>query len=862
MKAALPNPVEPLLRAVHVSGDAACCVTTVPLFRESPFSSGRYGSMCFFTVALLALCLTTALPATAQSWGTVQGQVTRAASKAPVPGASVLVAGTNFGTAAGAQGRYVLRLPAGTHLLRFTSVGYIPHLDSVTVSPHDTTHLDVALQESILEIAGITVEASSTPKEAGVYELEPERVRKMPAPLQDGLRALKAMPGVVANNELSSQYSVRGGGFNENLIFINGFEIFLPFRARQGEQEGLSLVNLEMADRLTFYTGGFPARYGGKLSSALEISYRRPENLPLQGAAYLSTLDAGLAARSSALDNRLGWSVSLRRARAGRLFGTQDLKGRYQPEYTDLQGLFSYRLAPGHAVEALLMGAHHRFQLTPSSRRTNYGILSLHPGVASNIQSFYSQYDGTQRTGFTTRFGGLRLKSQLTDRLRIEHDISHFKTVEEETLSIGGNAQITQLNPISGEPLSLIGHSRQSDRADNRVAVSTWTGRSRWMLSLPRHAVEAGGHVRCLRFDDRIREKTVIRYRKRGKTHRLVSDSLYDSAQLEAWQAGLYLQDALHVLPHAPERFLLTAGLRTDYFSFNDEWTLSPRLSARYRLSKRLTLMGSWGLYHQTPTYRELRGKPAPGETILRALNRDIEAQRSMPFVAGLEYFFPTRRLYLRAEAYYKHLTNLISYNIENVRVAYSGENDSKGFAYGLDLQLRGEFVPGLESWANYSYLVTRERFLPAYQTSYNTGLIPRPTDQRHTFSLFVQDYIPTDPTWKLHLRLLFGSGLPYTPPNPGPEVGGVTFQVPGDRLSGRYPEYKRVDLGITKNVVLFSDGLSRPPELELTGEILNLFDMINTVSYSWKPASDGIWQRVPTRLTPRTFNVRLRVIF
>ena len=845
MRAAVPNPVQPLLRAIHPSGGAA-----------------HVFSMCFFRAALLALCLAAALPATAQRWGTVRGRVTQAGSDAPVPGASVLVAGTNFGTATDTGGRYTLRLPTGTHALRFTSVGYAPHFDSVSVASHDTTRLNVALKESILEIEGITVEASSTPKEAGVYELKPERARKIPTPMKDGLRTLKTMPGVAANNELSSQYSVRGGGFNENLIFINGFEIFLPFRARQGEQEGLSLVNLEMADRLTFYTGGFPARYGGKLSSALDVSYRRPENLPLQGAAYLSMLDAGLAVRSSALDNRLGWSVSLRRARAGRLFGTQELKGHYQPEYTDLQGLFSYRLAPGHTVEALLMGADHRFRLTPSSRRTNYGILSLHPGVPSNIQSFYSRYEGTQRTGFTTRFGGLRLKNRLTSRLRIEHDVARFETVEEEVLSIGGDAQIAQLNPVSGEPLSLIGHSRQSDRADNRVAVSTWTGRSRWMLSLPRHAAEAGAHVRRLRFDDRIREKTVIRYRKRGKMHRLVADSLYDNAQLTASQAGFYLQDAFDVLPSAPEHFLLTAGLRTDYFSFNDEWTFSPRLSARYLLNERLTLMGSWGLYHQTPTYRELRGKPAPGETLLGALNQDIEAQRSMPLVAGLEYFFPAHRLYLRAEAYYKHLTNLISYNIENVRVAYSGENDSHGFAYGLDLQLRGEFVPGLESWANYSYLVTRERFLPAYQTTYNTGLIPRPTDQRHTFSLFVQDYIPTDPTWKLHLRLLFGSGLPYTPPNPGPEVGGVTFQVPGDRLSGRYPEYKRVDLGVTKNVVLFSDGLSRPPELELTGEILNLFDMINTVSYSWNPASDGIWQRIPTRLTPRTFNVRLRMIF
>ena len=813
-----------------------------------------------WAVVLLWILLSPA--AAAQNWGTVRGQVVRADSLVPLSDAAVIVAGTNYGTATDAEGRYALRLPVGSHALRFRSLGYLPHVDSVTVRADQTTRLDVQLAEAIVPLEGITITESTTPEEVGVYDLSPEQARRMPTPLQDGLRALKTMPGVTANNELSSQYSVHGGGFNENLIFINGFEVFLPFRPRQGEQEGLSLVNLDLADQITFYTGGFPARYGGKLSSALDVKYHRPERQPLRGAAYLSTLDAGLTAGASALDNRLGWNVSLRRARPSRLFGTQDLKGRYQPDYTDLQGLLSYRLAPGHALEALVLGAEHTFHLTPSNRRTNYGILGLHPGTPTDIQSFYSQYEGHQRSGFTTRFAGLRLKNQLTDHLYAAHDVARFETIEEEVLDISGSAQIAQVNPFNGEAMTLMGLTEQSDRADNRIQVCTWTGKGRWQLTLPRHGAEAGWHVRHLRFEDRLREKTVITYREEGQPRRLVVDSLYDQARLDAWQGGLYLQDSYDVLGSHPNRLVVTAGLRTDYFSFNGEWMVSPRLSARYQASEQLRLMGRWGVYHQTPTYRELRGKPEPGETILSALNRDLEAQRAMPVAVGVDYFFPERRLYLRAETYYKHLTRLISYDIDNVRVAYSGENDTHGYAYGLDLQLRGEFVPGLESWFNYSYLVAREHFLPAYRTERNEGWLPRPADQRHTFSLFVQDYIPTDPTWKLHLRLLFGSGLPYTPPVPGPEVGGVTFQVPGDRLSVRYPEYKRVDMGLTKNLTVFEQGLSRPVELELTGEILNVFDMVNTVAYTWEPTSSGSWQRVPTRLTPRTFNVRMRLIF
>jgi outer membrane receptor protein involved in Fe transport len=233
-----------------------------------------------------------------------------------------------------------------------------------------------------------------------------------------------------------------------------------------------------------------------------------------------------------------------------------------------------------------------------------------------------------------------------------------------------------------------------------------------------------------------------------------------------------------------------------------------------------------------------------------------------MQTVIGAEYFMPNRRLYLRGEAYWKQLSNLISYTVENVRVEYSGENDAEGHVYGLDLQVRGELVPGLESWVNYSYLVAREEFLPSFSTTFNEGSIPRPTDQRHTFSMFVQDYIPTDPTWKLHMRALFGSGLPYTPPVPGDRVGNLVIQAPGDRFSARYPEFRRIDMGVTKYITLTENGLSNPIKLELTAELLNVFDMTNTVAYSWIPDATGIWQRVPTRLTPRTFNLRLRTTF
>ncbi len=814
---------------------------------------------------LVAIIWTILVPAAfAQGWGDVRGRIIEDdSSRQVVPGVSVVVHGTNFGTASEADGGYLLRLPAGSYLLRFSAVGYEPQFDSVAVRSGESTRLDVALQPGLYELEGIVVEEAPTSIEPGIYELTPDDVRNIPSPFK-GFQSLSVLPGVATNNEMSNQYSVRGGGFNENLIFINGFEVYMPFRPRQGEQEGLGLLNPELADRITLYTGGFPARYGGKLSSALEVVYQRPENNPLEGSVSISLLDADVAVRSSAADGKLGWSLGIRKARAQHFFSTQELKGEYRPDYTDIQGLVGYRIAPGHEIEGLGIWADHTFHLQPQGRKTYFGIVSANPNAPSDLRSLWIRFNGREEDGYQTRFGGVRMSNRLSTNLRAEHDISYFGTTEDERFDVSGSSVIYQVNPETGNPETGSGHfptgnSTQEEFADNQIHVHSWTGRGRWMLNAGRHAAEAGWFVRALNFRDRIEEYTHLSGKNvDGDVVRIVADEIRDEASVSTSQSGGYVQNTTDLLPD-PGRLLLTAGVRGDYFSFNDEWDFSPRLSSRYRASELLTLMGSLGVYHQTPTYRELRGKPEPGETLLGTLNRGIRSQRAIQYVAGGEYFIPSRRLYIRGELYYKDLDHLISYDIKNVRVLYSGQNDASGEAFGFDLRVRGELVPGLESWLNYSYLDATENFLQDYETDRTSGLVPRPSDQRHTISLFVQDYVPGDPTWKLHLRGLFGSGLPYTPPVPGERIGMFVAQIPGDRHSERYPEYRRLDLGITK-LIEFTG--SFPVGVELTAELLNVFDMTNTVAFTWVPDGDGIWQRVPTRLTPRTFNVRARIEF
>jgi len=819
-------------------------------------------------LALLgACCLLWAFPAHAQTWGTLTGTVVDSADGAPLPGVTVLVRGTDYGTATGADGRYRLELPTGRYILRFSAIGFSPRTDTVRVT-EGTTRLKATLASTVLEMEGVTVTEANVPDRPGVYKVDPEAVQNIPTPFKDGFRALKTVPGVATNNELTQQYSVRGGGYNENLVFINGFEVFFPFRPRQGEQEGLGLLNPALASDITFYTGGFPAQYGGKLSSALDVQYAQPGAQPLNGSVDLSTLDASAHAQSSALDGDLGWAFGVRRAQPGRFFGTQDLKGDYSPRFTDVQGTVTYRFSDRVSVEALGIWADNSFELEPEERTTYFGVISLDPDRPSNFKALRSTLSGARQDGYTTAFGGVRLTTDVTDRLTLEHDVAYFGTRETENFDIESRRRVCQVNPSGGDtPVNCTrlvqGESIVTRFADNAVEVERRTGRGRYEWALGRQVLKAGWHVRDLHFDDRLNEKTVIE----GVTDpvRIRVDSLQDRATFNEQQMGAYLQNAVDVLP-TENRLTVTGGVRADYFSFNDEWTLSPRLSARFAANDRLTLTGSWGIYHQKPTYRELRGTPGGTQTIEEALNKDIASQRSIQYVLGGEYFFPDERLYLRAEAYYKDLDDLISYTIEDVRVNYSGDNDTRGYTYGVDLQLRGEFVPGLDSWFNYSFMVARERFQDEALATYTDrlranrrGLLPRPADQRHTFSAFLQDYVPGDKSWKVHLRLLYGSGLPYTPASPGPEgAGGVQARVRGERMSGRLPDYRRVDVGATKRIEVVEDGIGGPVDLELTLEVLNLFDMDNTVDYSWTEN----FQRVPKRLTPRTLNARLHLTF
>ena len=831
---------------------------------------------------LLGALLVVAPTAAAQVWGEIAGRVTEATTGDGVPGASVLVTGTSFGTNTAADGRYAFRIPEGTYPVQVSFVGYATVRDTVVVRRGQTTRYDAVLAQTDQDLGEVAVEGSAE-RGVGVSRIDPRTARDLPTPVADAIRSVKVELGVTSSNELSNAYSVRGGSYDENQIFIDGFEVYRPLRISQGEQEGLGLVNGDLASRLTLFAGGFPVRYGGKLASVLDATYDAPGGA-VTGTAYSSTLDAG-AAVQGAISDGVGVAVAARSARPQRFFAGQELDGAYDPDFRDVQGVAEARLSESQTLRLLGLYARHRFRLAPQQRETTFGIF---PNI---VRTVAIDFEGVEEDGYDIGFGGALLTSRFGESAVAEHRLSVFTTDEFETFDIASRSSFFRRETAPDRPQDDLdrireGQVTQGDVADNRISQTVYTAQGRYLARLGRHGLEAGWQARALQFSDAIRERTTISGRARdGSEVTATSRELTGGEALDSWQGALWVEDALRI----GDRLTVTPGLRADYFAYNDELTLSPRLAAVYAAGPQTTVAASAGVYHQAPTYRELRGDPAPADNVISPLDGDIASPRAVQAVVGLEHFFTSRRLGLRAEAYVKRFEDLISYDLENVRVVYSAENDSEGYAAGADVQLRGELVPGLESWVNYGFLVTEERFYAPdldgltdaeaeqatarFEARGGGDWVRRPTDRRHNLSVFVQDYVPGDDTWTLHVRTLFGSGIPVTAPARDPdrsdalpgEFNEVSIFTDGLRSGVDLPAYFRFDLGATKELRLGTVPTGAPLMLRATVEVLNLFDQTNTIAYSWVEQVDEgrrTFTAVPTRLTPRTLNVRFRFNF
>ena len=713
--------------------------------------------------------------------------------------------------------------------VRFSMVGYgvrkrVFHRPKGKMTVQIVMHPMEALQE-------ITV-TQRRRQTSQTEQLDTKDLRVNPSSSGNAVEELiQQQAGVSTHNELSSQYNVRGGSFDENSVYINGVEIYRPLLVSSGQQEGLSIINADMVENVGFSTGGFAAKYGDRISSALDITYRRPKQL--EGALTASLIGAtgylGYGNKSFAMSHGIRYKTNRY------LLGSLETTGEYRPNFLDYQTYISYK--PNSRWEAELIGyiSDNHYNFTPESRETTFGTYA-------NAKSFKVYFDGQEKDVFRTYFGTASITRSFSDSTKIKFLTSAFHTKEKETYDIMGQYWLDDAQ--SSENLGVgtyMEHARNYLTADVVCFKLVGTHRTR------RHDFEAGITYKTEQIKETSREyemRDSSGYSIPHSADRL--DLIYTLSarnDIKSHRIEAYIQDVYH-FNKRDNFFTLNYGIRLANWSFNKETIVSPRASIAFApaFNHDLTFRFATGLYYQAPFYKEMRDTITQDGMTRAVLNENIKSQRSLQFIAAMDYRFQmlNRPFKFSAEAYYKSLSNLIPYNIQNVKITYFGENLCSGYAAGLDLKLFGEFVPGTDSWLTFSLMSMRQK--------YNGQWIPTPTDQRYAINLHFTDYFPGTDRWKMTLRLAFADGLPFGPPHRGLE-----------QQQFRAPAYKRADIGMSFRALKEGKTIKN---IWLGLDCLNLFGISNVNSYYWVTDVTNRQWAVPNYLTGRQINGKVTAEF
>jgi len=813
--------------------------------------------------AILLLLTSTLL--IGQELGVLTGNV-RDSIGDPVDLANVTLLGTQVGTMTSADGTFSLEIPSGrSYTVVVSCVGYRTYQFAIRFQPGESEERSIALQRDIRSLREVSVSARQE-RASTFHRIDVEELNYMPTTTGKVEAIIKSQAGVSSNNELSSQYSVRGGNFDENLVYVNDIEIYRPFLVRSGQQEGLSFVNSDLVSSVKFSAGGYDARYGDKMSSALDITYRRPRKFA--GSSSVSLLGASAHLEGASKTQRFTFLAGYRYKTTSYLLNTLETSGDYKPQFSDLQTLLTYQLSRKVEISFLGNYSSNRYQFIPRTRDTEFGTKDL----PLNLRIYY---EGQEVDQFDTYLGALSLNYRPTKGLSLKFTGSAFRTSEQETYDILGQYLINELDNTLGSDTygdsilnvgigSLLTHAR--NYLDAIVVSASHLG----SYQTDNSRLEWGLSYQYQDFYDRISEWELIDssgYVLPNNGNEIVlSNSRRTENRIAYDQYGGYFQHIWEINAKEADIFL-TTGIRGTVWNYNQTVMLSPRMtiSAQPRWKRDMMFHISAGYYYQPPFYKEMK---RPDGTI----NEGILPQRSIHLLVGGDYIFSMwdRPFKLTGEAYYKWLDNLIPYKIENVRLSYAGDNISKGYARGIDFKLNGEFVHGAESWMTLSLLQTREDVQGDFSYVFDgenyvnlpAGEFPRPTDQLFTFGLYFQDYFPNNPGYKVHLKSFYGTGLPLSSPNKDQYYTQL-----------RMRPYRRVDIGFSKVIKRETDMLrERNPfrffeSIWISGEIFNLLGINNEASYLWiRTISDqqGIPGQfgVPNYLTGRRFNVRISVNF
>ena len=793
------------------------------------------------------------------------------------------------GTTTRQSGEFELTVPAGKPITLVVSfIGYKPIREKLTLQEGQRYRFNKIFVENSTELQEIKIEDKQI-RSTNLSRIDPKNAQVIPT-LGGGIEALiKTQPGVSSNNELSSQYSVRGGNYDENLVYVNDFEIYRPFLVRSGQQEGLSFLNPDMVSSILFSAGGFEARYGDKMSSVLDIQYKKPREFA--GSASLSLLGASVHIEGISKSKKVNYLLGIRQKSNQYVLSGLQTKGDYRPSFTDIQANVNYDINDKLELSAIGNYSLNLFRLVPEDRETSFGTIQ----EAYKLKIYF---DGQEKDVFENYMTGLSATYKPRKELRLKFMASAFRTIESETYDIDGEYWIGQLeSDLSqnsfGQVVEANGVGTYLNHARNKLDATVANIEHRGTLLLEDdNYVQWGLKYQHEWIEDHINEWEMVDSAgysvpghpdSAGYTNPLVQplrplvmkDFLKTDISLSSNRFSGFLQRTWQFKADSANMYL-TAGVRSQYWDLNNQALVSPRatVSLKPNWKKDVMFRFSGGYYYQPPFYRELRDTEGN-------INKDLSAQSSIQFVAGSDLNFKAwnRDFKFVSEVYYKFLYNLVPYDVDNVRIRYSAQNNAHGYATGIDLKVNGEFVKGIESWASLSVMKTMEDIeddfyweyynkagkiiYPGYTTDavavdslrIEPGYIARPTDQRVNFNLFFQDFLPSNPTYKMHVNLVFGTGLPFGPPK-SPKYLHVK----------RIPPYRRVDIGFSKMIKGeesdYTGFLRHFKSIWLTAEVFNLLQFSNTISYIWVTDIDNRRYAIPNYLTPRQINIKLMVNF
>lgn len=838
------------------------------------------------TVCIAMLAAFALIPAEAQDFSTVTGKITDE-KNAPIELVNVATLGYPFGSTTDAKGQYEIKIPADKEVFIDVSfVGFESQRFRMHLKPGEKKVLDVTLKLKSTELPSIEVKDDKI-RTTNYVRIDPKEASLIPSITGGVTDIIKTLPGVSSNNELSSQYSVRGGNYDENMIYVNGIEIYRPFLIRSGQQEGLNFVFSEMVSSLVFSAGGFDAKYGDKMSSVLDISYKRPTEFG--GSFQASLLGAQAYVEGLSKNNKFTYLAGIRYHSYDYILSAMETQGNYKPVYFDGQGIFEYKLSPKTELSFLGHYSSNAYNLVPETRETDFGTIT----EAYRLKIYF---EGQEVDKYNTFTGALNLSHNPNPNTRLQFIASAFKTHESETYDILGQYWIGLLeNALGaedyGQVVAIQGVGSYLDHSRNYLDGTVVQAEHKGTLIKDRQLIQWGAEYQHDYFVNDMNEWSLIDSagfsmpnpptNLGGITYPLqpfnVDYAVRADNSIRSNRLSAFVQDSWN-LDGPSQDMTLTFGLRASYWDYNKEVFFSPRGTFAYKPNwrKDIVFRLSGGLYYQPPFFKEMIDMDG-------VLHADVESQKSAQVVIGGDWQFRmwNRPFKFVTEMYYKYLWDLIPYVVDNVRIRYYGQNISKGYATGLEMKINGEFVPGIESWASLSVMKTMEDIEGDYYYNYfnesgeliipgytpdqtpvdsvmvDPGYIPRPTDQRVNIAIFFQDYLPKNPTFQIHLKLVFGSGLPFGAPD-----------SPKYTHTLRYPEYRRVDIGFTKQLIgeysrfKSSNPLRLIDNAWISLEVFNLLDISNTISYTWVSDVNGRQYAVPNYLTPRQINLKLIVDF